>query len=233
MPVFPQLAEMDATTDVVATGPDNDILNGKPLKVPIIVDPFAQEPGSEEAKVMDRIVTVLGKEPPSAAQPKPNAATEVDILEVLDRASQAAKAAAAKAAGKKAKAKAVSKQLAGKGNLKQLAEAKKEIQALKKMIKKAENIEKELPKKKKRLQRLEKKLHSQAAKSAAKLAGAKAGAEVKVASNVNKKIGSLKNKLAKLEAAKKLLRKSIDGLQKVATGQAVSPALIEEVENSI
>jgi len=230
LPAFPRLAEVDSSAAVVVSGPENDILNGKPLKVPIIVDPFAQEPGSDAAQTLDRITSVLTMEPPSAQQPKPSAADSVDILEVLDNAAKNdAKAAKAKA-GAKAKAAA---NAASKGDLKNMAAVKAEIAGLQGMIKKALDIEKELPTKRARLERLKKKLHSAAAGAAKKLAGKKAGAQAKVAGDVSKKIQTLKDKLAKLESAKKLLHKSIDGLKKVASGAAVSPALIEEVEQAM
>lgn len=240
MPAFPRLAEVGSTSTVVAgtMGPDNNILNGKPLKVPIIVDPFAQEPGSDAAKELERIQSVLTMEPPSAAQPKAVAADQVDILEVLDRAAAAAKAAAKKKAAKKAQ-KAAAKAGGpnagvGKANqLKNMVAVKAEIKQLNDLIKKASKIQADLPKKKARLERLKKKLHKAAAKTAKKLAGKKAGKQSKVAGDVAKKIKTLKNKLAKLESAKKLLHKSISGLKKVADGKAVSPALIQEVEESI
>jgi hypothetical protein len=236
LPEFPRLAEVDASTGVVAQGPDNNILNGKPLKVPIIVDPFAQEPGSDAAQELERIQSVLTMEPPSAAQPKAVAADQVDILEVLDRAAEAAKAKAKKAAQKKAQkdaAKAAAGNPAAQLALKNMKAVKKEISSLTDLIKKASDIQKELPQKKARLESLKKKLHAAAAKTAEKLAGKKAGAQSKVAEDVSGKIKTLKDKLLKLEQAKKLLHKSIDGLKKVASGQAVSPALIQEVEEAM
>ena len=234
VPQFPRLAEVDAEASMAVGGPDNAILNGAPLKVPIIVDPFAQEPGSEAALEMDRIQKVLTMEPPSAQQPKPNPADQVDILEVLDRAAQLAKEAAKQKAAKKAAAKAAAafKKDGPTSKLGKMSEVKKEIAALSDLIQKANQIQTELPKKKARLEALKKKLHKAATKSAQKLAGKKAGAEQKVASDVAGKIASLKAKLAKLESAKSLLNKSIGDLKKVESGAAVSPALIEQVENA-
>lgn len=233
VPQFPRLAEVDASAAVVAMGPDNNILNGKPLKVPIIVDPFAQEPGSDAAQELDRITSVLTMEPPSAAQPKAVAADQVDILEVLDRAAKAAKAKAQKKALKKAEKKAGKAGIKGAAQLKNMKAVKAEIKSLNDLIKKASAIQEQLPKKRARLESLKKKLHRAAAKTAKKLAGKKAGAQSAVAADVTKKIKTLKDKLAKLESAKKLLHKSISGLKKVAQGKAVDVSLIQEIESQI
>jgi len=237
VPHFPQLAEIGSTSTVVAAGPDNNILNGKPLKVPIIVDPFAQEPGSDAAQELNRITEVLTMEPPSAAEPKPVAADQVDILEVLDRAAAAAKKAAKKKAQKKQQKlqqkQAIKQAESGSPALRDMKAVKAEIKTLKELIDKAQKIQSELPKKKARLEKLKKKLHKAAAKQAKKLAGKKAGAQTKIANDVAAKIHTLKAKLKKLEAAKQLLNKSIDGLKKVASGNAVNPALIQEIEEQI
>jgi hypothetical protein len=235
LPQFPRLAEVDAESSVAVSGPDNAILNGAPLKVPIIVDPFAQEPGSEAALEMDRIQKVLTMEPPSAQQPKPNPADQVDILEVLDRAAQLAKEDAKKKAAKKAAAKSAAafKKGGPTSKLGKMSEVKKEIMALADLIQKANAIQNELPKKKARLEALKAKLHKAATKGAKELAGKKAGAEQKVANGVSDKIKVLMGKLDKLHQAKTLLTKSITDLKKVESGAAVSPSLIQEVEEAL
>jgi len=246
MPAFPRLAEVEDKTEVVATGPDNNILNGKPLKVPIIEDPFAQAPGSDAAKTLDRITQVLTMEPPSAAIPKA-ATDEVDILEVLDAADKGKKADKKKAAkksdkgkksekkGKKAEGKKREKKAGKKAEKKKdlghIAEVKKEIESLNKLIAQAMKIQADLPKKKARLEELKKKLTEQATKAAAKLAGKKSAAQASLLSSVETKMQVLTHKLQKLSATKNLLHKSINGLKKIAEGKAVSQALIEQVEN--
>jgi len=237
-------------------GPDNDILNGKPLKVPIIVDPFAKAPGSEAAEVMDRITQVLTMEPPSAAEPIVPAEDQIDILEVLDVAAKAvAKEDAAKKgrkdkkkgkgpAGKKpADAAKNGTSSAGKKDDKSAAipkdkkeamgSLKSEIAKLSGLIKKAQKIQAELPKKRARLELLKKKLSASVKTTAKDLAGKKAGAQAKTAKEVDDKIKQLKEKLSKLEGAKKSLGKSIDGLKSVATGKEVPASFIAEVESMI
>jgi hypothetical protein len=110
---------------------------------------------------------------------------------------------------------------------------KAEIGKLSGLIKKATKIQSELPKKRARLELLKKKLHSAAASTAKDLAGKKAGAQSKTAGEVDGKIKELKEKLAKLEGAKKSLSKSIDGLQSVVKGKQVPASLIAEVESMI
>jgi len=242
LPAFPRLAEVEDKTEVAATGPDNNILNGKPLKVPIIEDPFAQAPGSDAAKTLDRITQVLTMEPPSAAIPKA-ATDEVDILEVLDAAEGGKKKANSKKGKKGAKKGALKKNGEGKkkdagkasgkkdSSLDNIAQVKKEISSLDKLISQAMKIQADLPKKKARLEELKKKLQEQATKAAATLAGKKSAAQASLLSSVESKMNILSQKLQKLTATKSLLHKSITGLQKIADGKAISQALIEQVEN--
>jgi len=232
---LPQLAEVDSEAFVAVSGPDNAILNGAPLKVPIISDPFSQEAGTDAALEMERVQKVINSEPPSAQQPKPNASDMPDVLEVINRAAEVAAEEAKKKAAKKSAAKAAAafKKGGPTSKLGKMSEVKKEIAALSELIQKANKIQSELPNKTKRLEALKAKLHKAATKGAQKLAGKKAAAEQKVAGDVAGKIKSLNEKLAKLENAKKQLTQSIGDLKKVESGAAVSPALIEAVEASL
>ena len=161
-------------------------------------------------------------EPPSAASPKAIAPDAVDILEVLDRAAiEAKKRAALKAARKaarEAKAAGVGAHGDDKANNKhQMKVMTKQIGKLNKLIAKATKVQTELPKKKARLESLQKKLRRAAANAKKGKGKAKGKKDDKQGAALAAKLKLLKTKLANLESAKHLLHKSIHGLKKVQT----------------
>jgi hypothetical protein len=225
LPQFPSLVEVSAEAEAAAEGPDNNILTGAPLKVPVIDDPFQEDPGVDPAKELETLERVFTFEPPSAASPKAVSPDAVDILEVLDRAAieakkQAARRAARKAA-REAKAAGVGGHADNKANNKhQMKVMSKQISKLNVLIAKATKVQSELPKKKAKLESLQKKLRRAAAKGKkGKGQGKKKGAD-KQGAALAAKLKLLKSKLAGLESAKSLLHKSIHGLKKVVTKRA-------------
>lgn len=190
----------------------------------MIVSPTLTEVGPTPEETYSLLRQSVLNQPPSAKLAEKIAADPVDVLEMLDIAEanlKARKERQAKKAAKKAKM-----QLAGKkaaNGLKQLAlqqktrkaAINKEVARINNLMAKAAELQKALPQKRARLELLQKKLNEANTKVASTLSN-KTGAQKKAEKTViDGKLGLLKKKLAKLEAAKSVLNKSIAGLQKV------------------
>jgi len=97
-----------ALIETGVNGPDNHILRGNALVVPIIDDPFAEVPEVEDE--LGKIAEVLTYQPPAADLPPAAPVGKIDILEILDADEIAKKnQLAAKLAKKKGKREAAAK----------------------------------------------------------------------------------------------------------------------------
>lgn len=224
-------AAADAPSFVEVEGPNNNVMSGKPLFVPQIIDIFADDVGATPEEIFGHLKHSVMNQPPSAKLASPIRAEKVDVLEMIDLAEKtiaARKKKAAEKAAKKARAK-----LAGAAAVKKLKDLaakqssrakaiKSEVSKINSLMSKADQLKKSLPQKRARLDVLKKKLVKANADVAKAMAAPSAGKKNEDAAKkaaLALKLKLLRKKLAKVNSAKAVLDKSISGLTK-ASGKA-------------